>query len=197
MHAARAGCLGPADELEIIEHSSSDCGDFLDLLPRDAGHRIEVDAQLVRMIEILGSHRMWMQLEASEIREPRERRRVARHDFLRSPTRGEAQLDHFDPRRAAVRRALLIEVLALDAVGVAHQHVRSPAGAAQRSFAHGDVVTDEVELRVLRLREQHLVRIRDRDLAPGDIEDFSCAVLDHNGGQANRKQQPSPTRKDR
>jgi len=28
MHAARARCLGPADELEIIEGTSSDCGDW-------------------------------------------------------------------------------------------------------------------------------------------------------------------------
>ena len=120
------------------------------------------------MIEVFGAHRVRVQLETSEVREPGERRRVARHDLLRDAARREAQLDHIDPGRAALGRALLIEVLAFDAVGIAHEHVRAAAGAAQRSFRDGDVVAREVELGVLRLREQHLVRVRDRDFPPGD-----------------------------
>ena len=44
--------------------------------PTDARTRIEIDPQLVRMIEIAGAHRMRMQLDATEIDDPRKPRRV-------------------------------------------------------------------------------------------------------------------------
>ena len=73
-------------------------------------------------------------------------------------------------------------MLAFDPVRVAHQHVRPPTSTAQRSFAHGDVITNQVELRVLRLREQHFVRIGDRDLMPGNGQGFGGALLGHADG---------------
>ena len=51
------------------------------LRPLDAGHRIEVHPQLVGMVQIVGADRMRMQLEAGEVGEPGQCRRVARHDF--------------------------------------------------------------------------------------------------------------------
>ena len=75
--------------------------DLADLAPRDARHRIEIDAQLVGMIEIVGAHRMRVQLEAGEVGHPRERRGIARHDFLRGAAGRKAQRDDLDPRRAA------------------------------------------------------------------------------------------------
>ena len=83
VHAARARGLRPADEAEVVQRRVHDARDLAHLRPRDAGHRIEIDAQLVGMIEIVGAHRVRMQLEAREVRHPRERRRVARHDLLR------------------------------------------------------------------------------------------------------------------
>ena len=54
--------------------------DLADLRPLDARHRIEIDAQLVGMIEIVGAHRMRVQLEAGEVGHPdaARRRRAAR-----------------------------------------------------------------------------------------------------------------------
>ena len=49
-------------------------------------HRIEIDAQLVGMIEIVVSNRVWMQLEAGEVGHPGQRRRIARHDFFCRPS---------------------------------------------------------------------------------------------------------------
>ena len=91
--------------------------DLADLRPLDAGHRIEIDAQLVGMIEIVGAHRMRMQLEAGEVGHPRERRRIARHDFLRACGRREsaASTTSIHGGRDS-RRALLEEELAADAV---------------------------------------------------------------------------------
>jgi hypothetical protein len=120
-----------------------------------------------------------MQLQTSEIRQPHERGRIARHHLLRRAPRRKTQLHHFDPARPAPGCALLIEVLAFNAVRVSHQHSGPAAGAPQRAFGDSHVVPGEIELRMPRLREQHLVRVRDGDLAPGDVEDFSFAVPAH------------------
>ncbi len=184
VHATRARRFGPADQFEIVEHRPDDRGDLLDLFPGHARHGVQVDAQLVGMIEILGADRMRMKLEASQICEPGQRRRITRYHLLRSTARWEVQLDHFDPRRPAVGRALLIEVIALDAVGVAHQHVGPTTGTAQRSFANGDVVADEVEFGELRFREQNLVGVRDCNLVPGNCDNLCTGALFHDIGLA-------------
>src|SRR2546422_4587174 len=53
---------------------------------------------------------------------------------LRRAARGEAQRDHFDPWRAGVRRPLLIEELAGDAVGVARRRDRK---STRLNSSHG------------------------------------------------------------
>ena len=129
------------------------------------------------MIEIVGAHRMRMQLEAGEVGHPGERRRVARHDFFGGPARRKLQRDDLDPVGPRLGRALLVEELAADAVGIAHEHIRPPAAAAQRAVGDAEVVVDEIELRVAALGEQHLARVRDRDRAACDLDDllFSLA----------------------
>src|SRR5204862_6763728 len=71
---------------------------------------------------------------------------------------------HVNPLRP-LRGALLIEELARDAVGIPHEHVRPAASPTQRAVRHREVVTRQIELGVSRLGEEHLLRIRDRDLA--------------------------------
>ena len=151
----------------------NDLRHVLDLSPFDAGNRIEIDAQLVGVIEILGADRMRMQLDAREVRHPGERGRIARHHFFRGAARRKFQRHHFDPLRPRFRRALLIEKFLADAVGVAHQHVRAAAGAAQRAFGHREVVANQVELGVARFWEQHLVRIGDRHFPAVDRQDLA------------------------
>ena len=56
----------PGQVIKVGEHLCN----LADLRPFDAGHRIEVDAQLVGMLEVLGAHRMRVQLEAGEVRHP-------------------------------------------------------------------------------------------------------------------------------
>ena len=141
VHAARAGRLRPADEPEVVERRAHDARDLADLRPLDAGHRIEIDAQLVGMIEIVGAHRMRMQLEAGEVRHPRPAppRRAAR--LLRRCGRTETAASTTSiQRRPRLGRALLEEELAVDAVRIADEHVRPAAGAAQRAVGDREVV---------------------------------------------------------
>ena len=142
------------------------------VVPRHSRNRIEIDAQLVGMVEVLGAHRMRMQLEAGEIRHPRQRRRVARHDFFSRAAGRKAQRHDLDPRRPRLRCALLKEEVAVGAVGVADEHVGPSAGAAQRAVGDGEVVVDEIELGDAGLGEQDLARIRDRHFLSRDDEPF-------------------------
>ena len=127
--AARARGLGPTDQSEVVERRLHHARDLAQLRPLDARHRVEVGAQLVGMIEILGPHRMRMELEAGEVGHPGQRRGIARHHLLGQASGREGERHHLDPLRARLRRALLVEELALDSVRVAHQHVGSAAGA--------------------------------------------------------------------
>src|SRR5690606_35472333 len=140
VEAALAGRLRPAPKPELVERLPDDASDLPYLRPPDARRRIEIDAQLVRMLEVLGTHGMRMKLEAREIREPDERSRIARHDlFSRSPGR-EAKLDDVDPVGTLLRGTLLIEERALDADRVAYEHVRASPCGVQRAVGDGHVV---------------------------------------------------------
>lgn len=46
---------------------------------------IQINAQFVRMVELFGAHRMRMKLQTREICHPRERCRIARHNFFSGP----------------------------------------------------------------------------------------------------------------
>src|SRR2546422_1471082 len=76
-------------------------------------------------------------------------------------------------------RSLLVEELAVDAVRITDEHVRPSARASQRALGHCEVVAREIELRVTRLRKQHLVGIRDRDFTAGDRQKFSFGIARH------------------
>ncbi len=67
----------------------------------------------------------------------------------------------------------------LDPVWITHEHVRPATRPAQRSFSDRNVVSDKVQLGMLRLWKQYLLRVRDRDLTPGNDDDLSCALADH------------------
>ena len=151
-------------------------GDLLYLCPFDSRHGVEVDAQFVGMLEVLGAYGVRVQLKAGKIGEPGEGRRITRNDLVGRAARREAQFDYLDPGGPALGRPFLIEVIATDAVRVAHEHVGTAAGATQRPFGHRKVIADQVELGVLRLGEQHLVGVRDGNFATGDYENFRFAL---------------------
>ena len=172
MHPARSGCLGPADQPEIGERRADHSGDLANLFPLDAGHGIEIDAQLVGMIQIAGTDRMRMELEAGEVGHPHERGGVARYDFFGGPARWETERDHLYPVGPRFRRALLIEKLTAGAVRIADEDVRTPARALERARRNREVIAREIELGMAALREQYLGGIRDRDLAAGNLQQF-------------------------
>src|SRR5262249_10911329 len=122
------------------------------------------------MIEILRAHRMRMEIDASEVDDPRQLRRVAQHDLARGPAGGKLELHHLDPERPRLGRSLLEKELALRAVDIALERHRPPTRSAQRAFRHREVVAHQVDLGDAALREEDLLRIRDRDLAALDLQ---------------------------
>jgi hypothetical protein len=145
----------------------------LTCIPREPevfGHRIEIDAQLVGVLEVVRAHRVRVQVDATQVDDPGKLRRVAEHEFARAPTRGEFELHHFHPERARLRCALLVEELALDSVYVTLERHRPSPYAAQRAIRDREVVPDQVELGVPGLGKEDLVRVGDRDLPALDLQ---------------------------
>jgi hypothetical protein len=131
------------------------------------------------MIEIVGAHRVRVQLEAREVGHPEQCGGVARHNFLRRPSGRKPERDDLDPRQARLRRALLKEKLAAGAVRIPHEDIGPSAGAAQRAVGDSEVVARQVELGVSGLRKENLSGIRDRDLATGSRQQCSLGGLRH------------------
>jgi hypothetical protein len=72
-----------------------------DLRPLDAGDRIEIDAQLVGWSRSAARTGCGIEVDAAEVDDPRELRRVADDDLVGGAPRREAQLDGLDPSAAA------------------------------------------------------------------------------------------------
>src|ERR1700694_1162777 len=81
------------------------------LRPRNAGHRIEVHPQLVRMIQVAGADGVRIEVDASEVDDPGQLRGVAHHDLFGGPAGRKGELNGLDPLGPRCRRALLKEGL--------------------------------------------------------------------------------------
>ncbi len=174
--AARAAGLRPPGALHVVEHRAHDAGGLDNLLPPDARHRIEIDAQLVRVIEIGGARRVRVQVDAPEVHDPRELRGVGDDDLVGGAPRGKRERDRLDPVGVLLRRALLEERRPSRAVDETLQRHRPVRDAAHGPVGDGEVITDEIALRLPGLGKEDLARIGHHDLATGDAEDLSLCV---------------------
>ena len=75
-----------------------------------------------------------------------------------------------DPRRGAVRQPLLVDLLAVDAVGEAVQHARPVVERVDDPVGHAQVVVGQVELGLAAGREVDPVRVADLDDPVADLE---------------------------
>ena len=168
VHAPRSRCLRPADEREVVEGRAHHVGDVTDVRPLEARNRVEIDAQFVWVVEVVGTNGMRMQFEAGQVGHPGECRRIARHDLFGRPARREAEGHDVDPWGPRARRPLLIEKLTVDAVRIPNQDVGPAAGTLQGALRDSEEIPDEIELGVASLREQDLARVRDEDVPSRD-----------------------------
>ena len=143
-----------------------------DVVPGHARDRIEVDPKLVGMVEVVGADRMRIEVDAAEVGDPREARRIVQDDLVRGPAGRERQGRGPDEVGQVLGRALLEEGLSGGAVDEPLQRHRPVTGAAQRPVGDRQVVVHEIELRVAGRREVDLPGVGDRHLVPVDPEDL-------------------------
>jgi hypothetical protein len=79
-------------------------------------HRIEVHPQFVRVVEVLGAHRMRIEVEAAKIHHPRQARSIADDSLLRRRPRRVVQRRRVDEIGMVVGHTLLEERLRVDAL---------------------------------------------------------------------------------
>ena len=130
----------------VLEHLPGDQGDVEDLPPVHAGHRVEVDAQLVGVVEVLGQHRMRIEVDAAEV------------DHPASPAASRSTASLADVPEAYFSSATSIQsgrfsgarfwkkASCVDALDEAFEDHRAARDAAQRAVRDGEVVADQVQL---------------------------------------------------
>ncbi len=147
-----------------------DQGHTSHVVPARAGAWIQINSQLVGVLKVLGAYRVRVQVDASQVDDPEELRRVAHDDLSRCPARRKAHLHRLDPVGVLRRCPLLEERIALRAIDVALEHDRPPGDPAQRPSGDRRIVPGQGELRVTGLRKEHLVRVGDHHLATRDFQ---------------------------
>jgi hypothetical protein len=154
----------------VLEHLARDEGDVDDLAPVDARHRVEVDAQLIGVCEIVGAHRMRIEIDASEVDGPHQAGGIVEHGLLRRRAGCVLELRDIDVVGAVLLGCPLLEDRLLgDALDEAFEDHRALGDASQRAGRDGQVVLDQVELGDADIGEDDLVRMGDQHLLVADL----------------------------
>src|SRR5437867_12130917 len=106
----------------LVEHVTDDQGHAPHVVPACARAGVEIDAQLVGVFEIVGAHRMRVQVDAPEVYDPEKLCRVADDDLSCRPAGRKAQLYRLDPLGMLFGSLLLTEPLTLRPAHVALDH---------------------------------------------------------------------------
>jgi hypothetical protein len=154
----------------LVEHVTDDHGHAPHVVPAGTRAGVEVDPELVGVLEVVGPHRMRVQVDAPEVDDPEKLCRVAYDDLSRRPAGWKAQLHRLDPLGMLFGGPFLKERLTLSAAHVALEHHRPRRDPPQRPLGHRHVVLGQVQLRVAGLWKEHLVRVGDRHFAPSDFQ---------------------------
>ena len=182
-----------------------DAGDLLRLGEAGAGLRVEVDAQLVGLLDVGAPGVPRVELDRRHLHRPHDRGELGDAQLVgRAPGR-EADLGRLDPVRRALGQPLLVDLLAVDALGIAVQHARPLAQRADDAVPDRQVVVDEVELGLAARREVHPVGIADahgarrRPRAPPPVRactrryrdrDLRCTACAPTSGTTSRRGRP-------
>ena len=178
--AAGAGGLGPRDEAMILEDLVGNEGHVADVLPGNAGAGVEIDAELVRVVEIGGADGVGMKLDAAEVDDPGEAGGVIDDELFGGATGGKGKGDGAEEGGEClwVGGALLVEGLGLrgleaGAVDEALENDGAVLNSLKRAGRDGEVVADEVELGEFYVAgEVELGGVGDADFVPVDGEEF-------------------------
>ena len=153
------------------------------------------------MLEVVGAHRVRVEVDAAEVDDPGEGRGIGHDDLFGRIARRVVQCRGLDPVGTLLGSALLEERLLRDALHEPLQHHRPAVDAAQGAVGDGEVVVHDVELGEAGLGEHDLVGVRDANLAAADLEHPGIVLggthaftlgRDTSRGRAIRYRMPSP-----
>ena len=178
MDPPRPAGLGKAGEAVVAEHLAHTQGHPPHVVPARLGRGIEVDAQLIRMIELGRPDGPGVPVDNPKVDAPDEVGAVVGEELTRRTSAGERDGRGLEPFWRRVGDALLKERLLVCAVDEALEHGRAIAEVVDHGVGNRQVVVDEIELGDLWAGEEHLVRIRDPDLLPSRLDH---RVLGHRG----------------
>ncbi len=168
--AAVAGGLGPSGPPHLVERLPDDGRDALAVLERGPGLGVDVDPELVRLVDVGSTGRPGVEVDDREVGGPGDLRDLGHAELVRVAAGRERDTRGLDPLRPLLGHTLLVDHLALDAVREAAQLRRALVERAHDPVADREVVLDEVALRLLPGRKEHLVRVRHLDGAAADLE---------------------------
>jgi hypothetical protein len=164
-----------------------DCRDALRVGERRPGLGVDVDPQLVGVLDVRAPRGPGMEVDDGEVRSPRDLRQLGHAELVGVPSRREGDADRLHPVWPLLGHPLLVDLLALDPVGEATELRRPVAQRPDDPVADGEVVVDEVPLRVPGRGEEHLVGVADADGASADLQ------LDRRPGHPGTVQPAEPT----
>ena len=157
----------------ILEHLAGHLRDVDDLSPGHSGHRVQIDAQFVGMLEIVGEDGVRVEVDAAQIDRPGQSGRVMDDGLFGRGASRVTQFGDVDPVGPLLRGALLEDGFLVDPLDEPLEDHRPPGHSAQGAVGDGQVVVDQVELGEaglpVRVWEDHLVGVGDLDLASADV----------------------------
>ena len=194
VHPRPAAGLGEADGTELVEHLVGDVGDPLHGGPVTLRTRVEVDAPLVGLLGVRAPAVPRVELDRRHLHRPDDAGQLGHAQLVGGalPPR-EEQLDGLDPLGCSGRQALLVHLVARQALGEAVQHARTLEERVHDPVADGEVVLDEVELGRAARR-----RVGGREVDAVGVGDLDDAVVDLDLGERRRHvKEPSRKRRSR
>jgi hypothetical protein len=119
--------------------------------PLHTRSRIKINAKLIRVVQIIDPHRMWVQFDTSKIHDPYESRNRIYDDLFRRTSGGEAECYCAQPIWMIGGSTLLVKRLLLGAIDESLQHNRAADDSGEGAWSHLQKVAYDIELRQLYL----------------------------------------------
>ena len=179
--------FGEAHAAKLLEQRLGRCGHPGRVRVVGAGLRVEIEAQLVRVIDVRAAHRPWVEGDRAHLRRPADHGDFGRADLVSVTPGGECDRCLLHVLGGALGNALLVEGVALAALPGRQDHARvdpfwpaferggSPQERAHDAVADRQVVAHDVELGdgsgALGGREDHAIGIGHAQIAPAGVDD--------------------------
>jgi hypothetical protein len=152
----------------MVERRPQMQGDLGALDDRGRCAWIEIEGQHGGPAGVGGRRQRRVQLQIGHVGEPHERGQILHEAVVDlAPLGGDRRGAH--PLRPVRRALLLVEILGVDAVGIALERQRSPSQVRQQDGRDPRVVLDDLPLREADLGIEDLVEVDERQGSPIDV----------------------------